>query len=101
MQRRDAADRDLSSHIAFHGRQEDRQGLAVVRVARVEQVGRLLGTALSMGLDRHERVFILTLARMTQVDRAPDWVFRRLHDPETLLGCVPGGSCRSCCMGAE
>jgi carbon monoxide dehydrogenase subunit G len=33
----------------------------------------------------------LSLSRMTQVDCDPDWVFRRLHDPEMLLGCVPGG----------
>jgi carbon monoxide dehydrogenase subunit G len=33
----------------------------------------------------------LSFSRMTQVDRDPDWVFRRLHDPEMLLGCVPGG----------
>ena len=33
----------------------------------------------------------ISFSRMTQVDRDPDWVFRRLHDPEMLLGCVPGG----------
>lgn len=33
----------------------------------------------------------LSFSRMAQVDRDPDWVFRRLHDPEMLLGCVPGG----------
>ena len=37
-------------------------------------------------------LFVLSLSRVTQVDRDPDWVFRRLHDPETLLACVPGGS---------
>ena len=37
-------------------------------------------------------VFGLRLSRLTQVDRDPDWVFRHLHDPEMLLGCVPGGS---------
>jgi len=35
---------------------------------------------------------VLNLSRMTHVERDPDWVFRRLHDPEELLGCVPGGS---------
>ena len=34
----------------------------------------------------------LRLTRMAQVERDPDWVFRQLHDPEKLLGCVPGGS---------
>lgn len=34
----------------------------------------------------------LSLSRTTRVDCDPDWVFRQLHDPETLLGCVPGGS---------
>jgi carbon monoxide dehydrogenase subunit G len=34
----------------------------------------------------------LSLSWVTQVDRNPDWVFSRLHDPETLLGCVLGGS---------
>ena len=37
-------------------------------------------------------VFGLRLSRLTLIDRHPDWVFRVLHDPETLLGCVPGGS---------
>jgi len=32
---------------------------------------------------------------MAQVERDPDWVFRQLHDPERLLGCVPGGSLTS------
>jgi len=36
-------------------------------------------------------VLVLNISRLTQVDRDPDWVFRRLHDPEVLLGCVPGG----------
>jgi uncharacterized protein len=26
------------------------------------------------------------------VERDPDWTFRQLHDPATLLACVPGGS---------
>jgi len=34
----------------------------------------------------------LRLTRMAQVERDPDWVFSQLHDPEKLLGCVPGGS---------
>jgi len=38
------------------------------------------------------RLFVISLSRMTHVDRDPDWVFCQLHDPETLLGCVPGGS---------
>jgi len=47
---------------------------------------------LAIGSVRHQRVIALTLSRMTQVDRDPDWVFHQLHDPERLLGCVPGGS---------
>ena len=39
-----------------------------------------------------QRRDVLSLSRMTQVDRDPDWVFNQLHDPEQLLGCVPGGS---------
>jgi carbon monoxide dehydrogenase subunit G len=35
---------------------------------------------------------VLTLNGATQVDRDPDWVFRELHNPETLLKCVPGAS---------
>ena len=32
------------------------------------------------------------LSAVTFVCRDPDWVFRQLHDPETLLGCVPGAT---------
>ena len=39
-----------------------------------------------------QRNDVLNLSRTTQIDRDPDWVFSQLHDPETLLGCVPGGS---------
>src|ERR1700680_5321721 len=39
-----------------------------------------------------QRRDVLSLSRMTQIDRDPDWVFGQLHDPERLLGCVPGGS---------
>jgi carbon monoxide dehydrogenase subunit G len=35
---------------------------------------------------------VLTLNGVTQVDRDPDWVFSELHDPRTLLSCVPGGT---------
>ena len=34
----------------------------------------------------------LSLTSVTYVRRNPDWVFRELHDPETLLGCVPGAT---------
>jgi carbon monoxide dehydrogenase subunit G len=34
----------------------------------------------------------LSLGAVTFVRRDPDWVFRELHDPETLLGCVPGAT---------
>jgi carbon monoxide dehydrogenase subunit G len=33
---------------------------------------------------------VLRLKGVTHVDRDADWVFGRLHDPETLLSCVPG-----------
>ena len=35
---------------------------------------------------------VLRLKGVTQVDRDPDWVFRELHNPESLLRCVPGAS---------
>jgi carbon monoxide dehydrogenase subunit G len=35
---------------------------------------------------------VLRLKGVAHVDRDPDWVFSELHDPETLLTCVPGGS---------
>jgi carbon monoxide dehydrogenase subunit G len=35
---------------------------------------------------------VLSLKGLTQVNRDPDWVFGELHDPDTLLGCVPGCS---------
>ena len=34
----------------------------------------------------------LSLNAVTFVRRDPNWVFRELHDPETLLGCVPGAT---------
>ena len=34
----------------------------------------------------------LSLSAVTFVRRDPDSVFRELHDPETLLGCVPGAT---------
>ncbi len=47
---------------------------------------------LGAGVNPYSKLFVLSLSRTTDVDRDPDWVFRRLHDPEVLLGCVPGGS---------
>ncbi len=44
------------------------------------------------GSDPSSKLFVLSLSRTIPVDRDPDWVFRRLLDPEMLLGCVPGGS---------
>jgi carbon monoxide dehydrogenase subunit G len=35
---------------------------------------------------------VLRLKGVTEVDRDADWVFSELHDPKTLLSCVPGGS---------
>jgi uncharacterized protein len=37
-------------------------------------------------------VTTLQLSAVTFVRRDPDWVFRELHDPEILLGCVPGAT---------
>jgi uncharacterized protein len=34
----------------------------------------------------------MSLSAVTFVRRDPDSVFRELHDPETLLGCVPGAT---------
>ena len=34
---------------------------------------------------------VLTREAAVRVDRDADWVFRQLHDPRTLIGCVPGG----------
>ena len=34
----------------------------------------------------------LSLNAVTFVRRDPDWIFRELHDPETLLNCVPGAT---------
>jgi carbon monoxide dehydrogenase subunit G len=42
--------------------------------------------------DRRREPMVLRLTGVTQVDRDPDWVFNELHDPETLLDCVPGGN---------
>jgi carbon monoxide dehydrogenase subunit G len=35
---------------------------------------------------------VLRLDGVTSVNRDPDSVFRELHDPETLLACVPGAT---------
>src|SRR5713101_1097161 len=34
---------------------------------------------------------VLTRNAVLRVDRDADWVFRELHDPKTLMSCVPGG----------
>ncbi len=34
----------------------------------------------------------LSLKAVTYVRREPDWIFHELHDPETLLNCVPGAT---------
>lgn len=34
----------------------------------------------------------LVLNAVTFISRDPDWVFRQLHDPQTLLECVPGAT---------
>ena len=47
---------------------------------------------LDMDLASRREPIVLRLTGVTQVDRDPDWVFSELHDPQTLLGCVPGGS---------
>ena len=48
----------------------------------------------SRGTEHHpyRAPIVLNLKGLTQVDRDPDWVFGELHDPDTLLGCVPGCS---------
>ena len=44
------------------------------------------------GSDPRRDPIVLSLTGVTFVDRDPDWVFSELHDPHTLLTCVPGGS---------
>ena len=34
----------------------------------------------------------LALSSTTFVHRDPDWIFDELHDPRTLVGCVPGAT---------
>ena len=48
--------------------------------------------ALDLDSDLGRQALVLTLKGTTQVDRDADWVFSELHDPRTLLSCVPGGS---------
>jgi carbon monoxide dehydrogenase subunit G len=48
--------------------------------------------ALNLNSALRREPIVLTLTGVTQVDRDPDWVFSELHDPRTLLSCVPGGS---------
>jgi carbon monoxide dehydrogenase subunit G len=50
------------------------------------------GSWLDVDSARRSDPIVINLKGVTQVDRHPDWVFRELHDPNTLLGCVPGGS---------
>ena len=46
-----------------------------------------------LDLDSNPRYapIVIRLNGIAQVDRDPDWVFSELHDPQTLLKCVPGG----------
>jgi len=53
--------------------------------------GRYPGAA-DPSLGAPEPSFAVALSGVTLVARDPDWTFRELHDPETLLACVPGGS---------
>ena len=50
------------------------------------------GAVLDLDSTLRREPIVLTLSGVTQVDRDPDWVFGELHDPRTLLSCVPGGS---------
>jgi carbon monoxide dehydrogenase subunit G len=34
---------------------------------------------------------VFALTGVADIHRNPDWVFRRLHEPENLIRCVPGG----------
>jgi carbon monoxide dehydrogenase subunit G len=49
------------------------------------------GVARFREADRLREPIVLRLKGLTEIDRDPDWVFSELHDPETLLSCVPGG----------
>jgi carbon monoxide dehydrogenase subunit G len=50
------------------------------------------GAVLDLDSALRREPIVLTLTGVTQVDRDPDWVFGELHDPRTLLSCVPGAS---------
>jgi len=50
------------------------------------------GAILDLNSALRREPIVLTLTGVTQVDRDPDWVFGELHDPRTLLSCVPGAS---------
>jgi len=47
---------------------------------------------ISPTLTRNDQTVLLRLSNSLRIDRDPDRIFRRLHDPETLAGCVPGVS---------
>jgi carbon monoxide dehydrogenase subunit G len=46
----------------------------------------------SSSWERNDRTVLLRLRSALRIDRDPDVLFDRLHDPETLFGCVPGVS---------
>jgi carbon monoxide dehydrogenase subunit G len=50
------------------------------------------GAVLDLNAALRREPIVLTLTGVTHVDRDPDWVFSELHDPRTLLSCVPGAS---------
>jgi carbon monoxide dehydrogenase subunit G len=51
-----------------------------------------MGILMQASRELHRDPIVLSLKGLTQVDRDPDWIFGELHDPDTLLGCVPGCS---------
>ena len=51
-----------------------------------------LDSGLAPGSSGRRTTTVLTRLAEVRVDRDADWVFRELHDPRTLITCVPGGN---------
>jgi len=62
----------------------------MVKTGIVDLVGPSHDAALALARDHEPGSHVLAVAGMTCVARDPDWIFQELHDPEKLVGCVPG-----------
>jgi len=67
-----------------------RPGLTVFKTGIPDQVGPFHDAALALARDHEPGAHVLAIAGVTCVARDPDWIFQELHDPEKLVGCVPG-----------